>query len=54
MIASRPMDPDTGYPSYAMPGFVNLYDSNGQFMGSFNVGIEPHKIDFTYGTSTLN
>lgn len=54
MIASRPMDPDTGYPSYAMPGFVNLYDSNGQFMGSFNVGIEPYKIEFTYGTTTLN
>ena len=56
LIASRQKDPDTGYPSYALPGYVNLYSIQngvGKFQKSFNVGIEPHKIEFSYGTATL-
>ena len=52
-IASRPLDPDTGYPSYALPGSVNVYTNTGEFIGYFNTGVEPHKIDFTYGTAKI-
>ena len=48
-IASRQLDPDTGEPSHTMPGFVNVYDNTGQFIESFNAGVEPHKIDFVHG-----
>ena len=56
LIASRQKDPDTGYPSYALPGYVNLYSIQngvGKFQKSYNVGIEPHKIEFSYGIATL-
>ena len=53
MIASRPKDPDTGYPSYAMPGYVNIYTSAGNYVGTYEAGVEPHKIEFSYGTTTL-
>ena len=49
-IASRQLDPDTGYPSYAIPGFMNVYTSGGQFVESFQTGVEPHEIDFYYGS----
>ena len=52
-IASRPLDPDTGYPSYALPGFVNVYTNTGRFIESFNAGVEPHKIEFSYGTAKI-
>lgn len=51
LIASRPKDPDTGYPSYAMPGYVNVYKSNGEFYKSYPVGVEPHAFAFTYTTA---
>ena len=56
MIASRPQDPDTGYPSYAMPGYVNVYTVSGStanYYKSFDVGVEPHKIEFSYGTQKV-
>ena len=56
LIASRQKDPDTGYPSYALPGYVNLYSIQngvGKFQKSYSVGIEPHKIEFSYGIATL-
>ena len=59
LIASRQKDPDTGYPSYAMPGFVNVYQgyglntNPGQFVESFATGVEPHKIEFVHGTSKI-
>lgn len=56
LIASRPLDPDTGYPSYALPGFVNvyrIYGNSGQFLESFNTGVEPHKIEPSYGTAKV-
>lgn len=58
LIASRQLDPDTEYryPSYALPGYVNLYSIQngvGKFQKSYNVGIEPHKIEFSYGIATL-
>lgn len=56
LIASRQKDPDTGYPSYALPGYVNLYSIQngvGKFQKSYSVGIEPHKIEFSYGVATL-
>ena len=52
-IASRPKDPDTGYPSYALPGFVNVYTNAGQYIGTFDTGVEPHKIEFSYGTQKI-
>ena len=52
-IASRPKDPDTGFPSYAMSGFVNIYNGSGQFVGNFDTGVEPHKIEFSYGTQKI-
>ncbi len=58
-IASRQKDPDTGYPSYAMPGFVNVYQGHGlnanpgQFVESFQTGVEPHKIEFVHGTAKI-
>lgn len=54
-IASRKMDPDTGYPNYSMPGYVNVYTGKGQFVdsGSFPTGVEPHAIAFTYGVAKL-
>jgi hypothetical protein len=52
-IASRPKDPDTGYPSYAMAGFVNVYNGSGQYIDYFDAGVEPHKIEFSYGTAKI-
>jgi DNA-binding beta-propeller fold protein YncE len=58
-IASRQKDPDTGYPAYAMPGFVNVYQgyglntNPGQFVESFQTGVEPHKIEFVHGTTKI-
>jgi len=48
-IASRQLDPDTGYPSYTLPAFVNVYTFYGEFLESFNAGVEPHKIEPFYG-----
>jgi hypothetical protein len=59
LIASRQKDPDTGYASYAMPGFVNVYQgyglnaNPGQFVESFQTGVEPHKIEFVHGTAKI-
>lgn len=52
-IASRQKDPDTGYPSYAMAGFVNTYNSSGQYVGYFDTGVEPHKIEFSHGIEKI-
>lgn len=54
-VASRSIDPDTGYPSYTTPGFMNIYDGSGQFVGStsYATGVEPHVIAFSYGTTKL-
>ena len=57
-IASRQKDPDTGYPAY-LPGFVNVYQgygpnaTPGQFVESFQTGVEPHKIEFSHGTAKI-
>ena len=57
-IASRQKDPDTGYPAY-LPGFVNVYQGHGsnanpgQFVESFQTGVEPHKIEFVHGTAKI-
>ena len=52
-IASRHLDPDTGYPNYNLPGFVNVYTDTGQFLDSFDTGVEPHKIEFYRGTAKI-
>ena len=54
-LASRVIDPDTGYPSYTMPGYLNVYDGTGQFIGStsYTTGVEPHAIAFTHGYETI-
>lgn len=53
LIASRVIDSATGYPSYSMPGYVNIYNGSGAFVKSFDAGVEPHMIGFTYATKTL-
>jgi len=52
-IASRQKDPDTNYPSYSTPGYVNVYNSTGQYISSFSTGIEPCTSAFIYGISKL-
>lgn len=52
-IASRQQNPDTGYPNYNLPGFVNVYTDTGQFLDSFDTGVEPHKIEFYHGTAKI-
>ena len=58
-IASLQKDPETGSPSEVMPGFVNVYQgfgfnaNPGQFVESFQTGVEPHKIEFVHGTAKI-
>ena len=49
-IASRDMNPYTGYPSYTTPGYLNIYDPTFNFYGttSYVTGVEPHAIAFIY------
>jgi len=57
-IASRILDLGTGAPAY-LPGFVNVYQgyglnaNPGQFVESFQTGVEPHKIEFVHGTTKI-
>jgi hypothetical protein len=44
------MNPDTGYPDYSAPGFINMYTGNGEYVKTFDTGVEPHQITFLYGT----
>ena len=55
-IATRDMDPDTGYPSYTTPGYVNIYDPAFNFYGttSYATGVEPHAIAFSYEVKIVN
>lgn len=55
-LASRTMDPDTGYPSYTTPGYLNIYDGSGQFVSgtTYTTGVEPHAIAFTHGYETIH
>ena len=50
LIGSRKINPDTGYPDYSAPGFVNMYTGNGEYVKTFDTGVEPHQIAFLYGT----
>lgn len=56
IIASRQVDPDTGYASYTLPGFANMYTSNGEYIKDthFQTGIEPHMIGFTFDQEIIN
>lgn len=56
VIASRSKDPDTGYTSYTLPGYANMYSSEGRYIENthFQTGIEPHMIGFTLGKVTVN
>ena len=55
-IASRDMNPDTGYPSYTTPGYLNIYDPTFNFYGttSYATGVEPHAIAFSYEVKVVN
>ena len=50
VIASRQKDPDTGFASYTLPGYANMYTTNGAYIkdSHFETGIEPHMIGFTF------
>lgn len=43
------VDPNTGYLLIANPGFVNMYDNNGNFYKSFDTGANPVAICYSYG-----
>ena len=45
------VDPNTGYLIIGNPGFVNLYDGNGNFVDSFDIGENPVGISYSYGTA---
>ena len=55
VIASRSKDPDTGSASYTLPGYANMYSSEGRYIENshFETGIEPHMIGFTMGKATI-
>jgi hypothetical protein len=55
VIASRSKDPDTGYASYTLPGYANIYNSEGNYIKdtNFQTGIEPHAIGFTIGSQLI-
>ncbi len=54
IIASRPKDPDTGYASSTLPGYANIYSSDGKYVEGthFQTGVEPHMIGFLFDTVT--
>ena len=55
VIASRAKDPDTGSASYTLPGYANIYNSEGNYIKgtNFQTGIEPHAIGFTIGSQLI-
>lgn len=55
IIASRQKDPDTGYASYTLPGYANMYTMDGAYIKNthFETGIEPHMIGFTFTKQLL-
>ena len=48
------IDPNVGYMLIANPGYVNMYDGNGNFIKSFDVGENPIAISYSYGTQKYN
>lgn len=54
LVASRSENPDApGTASFTLPGYVNVYSASGTFVESFATGVEPHKIEFSYGQTTI-
>ena len=43
------VDPNTGYIMIGNPGFVNMYDGNGNFWKSFSAGENPVGLCYSYG-----
>jgi hypothetical protein len=54
LIASRTANNELGTPLSTEPGFVNIYTSNGEFMKSYPVGVEPSAITFQYKLAKLS
>lgn len=50
-ILSYPKDHDTGYASYTLPGYVNEYDSDGNFLKKYDAGVGPTTL--TFNTATI-
>jgi hypothetical protein len=50
------MDPDTGYPSYTTPGYLNVYNGSGQYVSgsTYATGVEPHAIAFVHGYESIH
>ncbi len=46
------VDPNTGYLIIGNPGYINIYDGNGNFADSFDIGENPVGISYSYGTAT--
>ncbi len=47
-ITSYKVNPDWGYADFSAPGFVNVYDENGQLLKTMDVGVGPTTIVFNY------
>ena len=45
------VDPNTGYLIIGNPGYINIYDGNGNFVDSFDIGENPVGISYSYGTA---
>jgi YVTN family beta-propeller protein len=48
------VDPNTGYLIIGNPGYINIYDGNGNFADSFDIGENPVGICYSYGTAIYN
>lgn len=55
VVASRQKDPDSGYASYTLPGYANMYSTSGEYIKDsyFQTGVEPHMIGFTFTAQTV-
>ena len=43
------VDPNSGYLTIGNPGYVNMYDGNGNFYKSYEAGSNPSNICYSYG-----
>ena len=48
------VDPNTGYLMIGNPGYINIYDGNGNFVDSFDIGVNPIGVCYSYGTAIYN
>ena len=47
------VDPNTGYLLIGTSGYTNLYDGNGNFVKTFEIGDKPCSISYSYGKQVI-